>query len=358
MLERYFRQRGIAMLDTEGGGSTPAHFGNAAGEHLATRRGAGLFDFSFIGCWELTGPGCVAFLSRLQTRNIHRLRPGRVYYTLLCRDDGTVLNDATLWRLGTDRFWLFTGNRYDVTHLMTHARGHDMVLRELTCGIAVIALQGPASRDMLAPLMSPGALDGLGYFGFREARVCGQPAHLARLGYSGELGYELVLSSTHAADTWEALLSHGKPQGLQECGFDAANSLRIESGYILFSRELSLAVTPWQLGLGRLVDRAWAGPIDARAWRQSRRAPASQLVGLRLQPDRFFIQEPRHPVARVTSRAWSPLLSCELALGFVNADDARAGQAVQTQSGQRASVHRLPFYDPSRSRPRVAMSNG
>src|SRR2546421_1282859 len=145
-------------------------------QHLATRRAAGLFDFSFMGLFEFRG---TAELERLQSRDLSDIEPGRAAYTLLLNEDGSVFNDATVWNMGKDRWWLFSGRPSDIAWL-------GAAPRDRSGEHAILALQGPASGRILARLVGEPAVRALRYFRF---------AHIgelvvARLGYSGELGYE------------------------------------------------------------------------------------------------------------------------------------------------------------------------
>jgi len=322
-----------------------AVYTDAAEEHLATRRACGLFDFSFMGHFEIAGEGARAFLDRLQTRNLALLAPGRIAYTLLRRADGTVFIDATVWCLAPDRYWLFTGRRSDFSFVaeMVKERG---AVRDLSGGDAVLAVQGPASAGVLERHV--GAAPGIAYFGFRAAKLAGVAVTIGRLGYSGELGYELIVPSDAAPTVWRALAADAR-----ECGFDAANSLRVESGYILFTNELTKPANPFELGLDRLVSFHWRAFTGSEALRAVRwRDPDRRLVGL----DGFARRAPssldRFRPAEVTSRVRSPSFGSELALAFVPAEVAAAGTIVSIAGTERASVCRLPFFDPGRVLPR------
>ena len=299
---------------------------NSREEHLATRRAAGLFDFSFMGLYEFSG---TAALARLQTRRISELVPGRAAYTLLLSDDGSVFNDATVWRMDTDRYWLFTGRRGDIEWLGDAAR-------DRSGEHAVLALQGPASGAILARLVGTETVLGLKYFHFIEKRAM----LIARLGYSGELGYELMVPAAEAQRLRQALLDTGRGAGLCECSFAAADSLRIESGYVLFDREIDGRANPRELGLERLV---WS--------RRSRFGLTRKLIGLEIL-DRSG--RPDLPVAHLTSECLSPTLEKRIALGFVPPDAAVSGGSVRLADGRMARVARLPFYDPGRRLPRAA----
>jgi glycine cleavage system aminomethyltransferase T len=320
-----------------------AVYTDAAAEHLATRRASGLFDFSFMGHFEVAGVGARACLDRLQTRNLAALAPGRIAYTLLLRPDGTVFIDATVWCLAPDRYWLFTGRPSDFAFLAGVGREMGVELRDRTGEHAVLALQGPESTRVLEQHL--GAAPSVAYFGFREASLGGVPVTVGRIGYSGELGYELVVPGEAATKLWRAIAADAR-----ECGFDAANSLRIESGYILFANELAGPVNPFELGLERLVSfdaRAFVGSEALRAvrWRE----PSRRLVGL----DEITLRDRASaPRVALTSRARSPLFGRELALGLAPAGAGAPGTLVSISDAEVARVCRLPIYDPGRTLPR------
>ena len=323
-----------------------AVYTDAVEEHLATRRSCGLFDFSFMGQFEIAGEGARAFLDRLQTRNLAMLVPGRIAYTLLLRPDGTVFIDATVWCLAPDRYWLFTGRRSDFAFVADAVREPGVAVRDLSGANAVLAAQGPESARVLERHL--GVAPGVAYFGFREAKLAGVPLTIGRLGYSGEVGYELIVPTDAAPTVWRALATDAR-----ECGFDAANSLRIESGYILFTNELARPVNPFELGLARLVSfdgRTFTGSEALRALRW--RDPDRRLVGL----DGFARRDSSSlhdlPRAEVTSRVRSPSFGSELALGFAGAEAAAVGAVVAVSGIEVARVCRLPFFDPGRVLPR------
>jgi glycine cleavage system aminomethyltransferase T len=288
-------------------------------EHLATRRAAGLFDFSFMGLYEFPEKST---LQRLQTRNLDALAPGQVAYTLLLKDDGAVLIDATVWYLDAERFWLFTGRR--------SAYGG----RDRSGEYAILALQGPASGRILAKLIGADAVRGLRYFHFLQK----DNMIIARLGFSGELGYELLVRASDAPALRQKVLDAGRGDGLRECGWTAADSLRIEAGYVLFDREIDGRANPRELGLERLIDGA---KLEFPLTRK--------LAGLEI------LDEPGrgNPAAgEGTSECFSPTLGKTIALGFANYE-SNAGSLVRLADGRTARVATLPFYDPQRRRPRA-----
>ena len=283
-------------------------------EHLATRRAAGLFDFSFMGLYEFERA------VPAQTRELDALEPGQIAYTLILKEDGAVRIDATVWRLDQTRYWLFAGKRA--------AYGG----RDRSGEYAILALQGPSSGWILARLIGPDAVARLRYWHFLEK----DGLIVARIGYSGELGYELLVPAAEAAALRSRLLQAGQAEGLRECTWPAADSLRIEAGYVLFDREVDGKANPAELGLERLA--------PGKAFAVKRR-----LAGLEVLDDAGRRDLPH---AQITSECFSPTLGRSLALGFV-APQAATGSVVRT-NGRVARVASLPFYDPQRRRPRGA----
>jgi glycine cleavage system aminomethyltransferase T len=280
-------------------------------QHLATRRAAGLFDFSFMGLYEFAGA------VPAQTRDVAALEPGQIAYTLILKEDGAVRIDATVWRLDQTRYWLFAGKRA--------AYGG----RDRSGEYAILALQGPASGWILARLIGPDAVSGLRYFRFLEK----DGLIVARIGYSGELGYEILVPMAQAAALRERLL---RTNEITECGWAAADSLRIEAGYVLFDREVDGVANPRELGLDRLAP---GRTFDMK----------KKLVGLEIFDEPGSASLP----AQVTSECFSPTLGRTIALGFASPEIAR-GSAVRLPDGRVARVCALPFYDPERRRPRAA----
>ena len=291
---------------------------SSAEEHLATRRAAGLFDFSFMGLYELEGTD---ELQRLQTRDLHRLALGQIAYTVILGDEGAVRIDATVWRIGDGRYWLFAGKRDEYGG------------RDRSGEFAILALQGPASGSILAKLVGQDAVRALRYFHFMQVG----PMIVGRIGFSGELGYELLVPVGQASALRGTLLEAGCGEGLRECGWTAADSLRIEAGYVLFDREVDGEANPRELGLERLVDRPREFALRRR------------LAGLEILEGSAGADL---PAAVVTSECFSPTFSRALALGFVPPEIA-LGNLVRA-GGRRARVAMLPFYDSGRHRPRAA----
>jgi aminomethyltransferase len=355
-LQRYFEQRGIAQVELAGRLATPVRFTDPVSEHLATRHAAGLADFSFVASIEITGRDSLIFLHHLQTRNLARLPPGRLAYTLMLRRDGTVLNDATIWCLGKERYGLFTGRRSDFDHVCALAAGFSVSIADRSVEHAVIAVQGVQAWPIISRCLS-GLPAGLPYYSFTDSRWQGAACRVARIAYSGETGYELITDAMYAPGLWRALLAAGTDYDLAECGFDAIDSLRIEAGHILFTRELAMAVTPFELGLGRLLDFYRDADPGMDALRRMRwQAPRQCLVGLLLDEVDTLVPYVTACIlpgtARLTSSCISPIFGRRIGLGFVTVANRHPGTRVEVAAGVSARVARLPFYDPAKILPR------
>ena len=347
----WLASRSAGQIEFAPGVATPRSFGDPRREHLTTRRAGGLFDFSFMQCAEIEGPGALECVEALQTRRLASLPSGRIAYTMLLREDGSVLNDATVWRLDRDQFWMFTGRRADHAAIADFAAGFDVLVPPIA-ERAVIAVQGDISRGTIERSLGI-VLSKLGYYGFVRETFASTECWIARLGYSGETGYEIVIADSAAPALWDALLAAGAVAGLVECGFDATNSLRIEAGHILFTRELASPVTPYELGFGRLVEFEGRDFVGAPALRRTRwKTPARRLVGLvpadGVAAGGSVPDELDEGKALMTSTCFSPLFGRHIGLGFAAAGSASTGSSVELVGGGRARVARLPFYDPAK----------
>src|SRR5262249_48506124 len=178
-------------------------------------------------------------------RSLAGLAPGSIRYALRVADSGAVLADLTIWRIGPQAFELMSGRREDVLDLLSLSKSAAQVA-DLTASTAILSLQGPESLDALSGLGDLRAITALPYFGFCEARLGGTPCTVGRLGYTGEQGFEIVLARQDRASLWAELAKRARP-----AGFAAADILRIEAGFVLFTNEFSIPVAPSEAGLSR-----------------------------------------------------------------------------------------------------------
>jgi aminomethyltransferase len=340
----------------------PLRYRSETAEHQAVRSAAGLFDLSHMGEISVTGADAGSALDYALTGEPSALRPGRARYTMICADDGGILDDLIVYRLAGEEF-LVVANAANTAAvaaaLAERVAGRGAQVTDQTGEYALIALQGPHAAGILAPLASAG-LDDLRYYASIRLSVAGIQVLLARTGYTGEDGFELFARPDDAVALWEALSAAGEGDGLVPAGLAARDTLRLEAGMPLYGNELSRDVTPFEAGLGRVVKLGKpAGFVGAEALaRRADDGPVRVLTGLAMTSRRV----PRHgyPVlwdgserGTVTSGAPSPTLGVPIALAYLDPEVASLAAGHQDVTrlavdirgrAEPARVVSLPFY--------------
>ncbi|MDQ6919405.1 MAG: glycine cleavage system aminomethyltransferase GcvT, partial [Candidatus Dormibacteraeota bacterium] len=208
---------GGRMVDF-GGWELPQQYTSIRDEHLAVRTVAGVFDLSHMGRLDVRGAGAADYLQGLLTNDVAQVAPGRAQYTLLCREDGGILDDLVIYRRAEDNFLVVVNaaNRLkDVAWMREHLPA-GVTLDDRTHDVSLIALQGPRAEALLpASGLEPASLP---YFGFGQGEIDGVPILISRTGYTGEDGFELFVPSEHAAEVWRAVLEAGRQEGVMPCG--------------------------------------------------------------------------------------------------------------------------------------------
>ena len=235
-----------------------------ARECLAVRNAAGIFDASTLGKIEIVGPDAAEFMNRMYTNAWTKLEPGRLRYGVMLREDGFVLDDGVIGRLAADRFHVTTttGGAPRVLammedYLQTEWPDLQVWLTSTTDQWAVIALQGPNARDILAPLLddidiSPAAMP---HMSLRTGHIRGVKTRLFRVSFTGERGYEINLPAGDAAPIWEALIDAGRAHGLVPYGTETMHVLRAEKGYIIVGQETDGTAAPDDVGLSWAIGK-------------------------------------------------------------------------------------------------------
>ncbi len=357
-------QAGAKMRQAQGW-EMPDHFGDPRAEHLAVRNSAGVFDWASTGEIEIQGRDALALIQKVIVNDASRMPIGRVLYTTLCRPDGAIFSDVTIYRLGDELFWCMTAwgsnqanGRPEFEWLLEQARGLDVCVTDVSSGVALLAVQGPRARDIVAPLC-PADLDALRYMECSETTLAGAPrALISRTGYTGELGYELIVPTEHGYDLWDALATAGRPFGMRHAGLDTAFSLRMEKGYIA-RFDFMDGVTPFEAGLGWTV-KLDKGDFIGRAAlaRQREEGMRRKLVSVAMDDDALPaggcpILHSGEIVGKITSSAYGYSAGCPMALALISADLAQPGLPVEVEvEGRRhaARIVRRPFYDPEGKR--------
>ena len=335
-----------------GGWEMPVLYSGIAQEHLAVREAAGLFDISHMGEFLFDGPDTLEFLNHMLTNDLAKLEPGSGQYSLLCQDNGGVIDDLYAYRLGQDRYLLIVNaSRIEVDWMWIKAQRntrHKVLQFEMTdCSdaLSAMALQGPKAAGIIAGVF-PAAAERLKNQ-IAEFDFAGAAAWVSRTGYTGEDGFELVVPNKHAAALWEQLLSLGQALGLVPAGLGARDTLRTEAGYSLYGHELTSDTTPIEAALG------WAVALDKpdfigremlAAQKQdgvSRRCIGFKMTGKSAPPREqykiFAADGTDREIGEVTSGTQSPSLGCGIGLGYVETAHTKPGTGIEIEIRNRRS---------------------
>jgi sarcosine oxidase, subunit alpha len=346
-----------------------------ARECRAVRGGCGIFDASTLGKIEVVGSDAVTFMNRMYVNAWDRLAVGRARYGVLLRDDGFVYDDGVVARLAEDRFHVTTttGGAPRVLALMedylqTEWSALDVWLTSTTEQWAVIAVQGPAARAVLAGLIDIDiSAQAMPHMSVADGRIGGVPMRLFRVSFTGELGFEVNVPADFGTTVWEAIWDAGRGHGMTPYGTEAMHVMRAEKGYIIVGQDTDGTVTPDDAGLAWAIGKAKPDFVGMRSLqRPAMGAPdRRQLVGLRPKDPQLVLAEgaqvlaeprvapPTRPLGHVTSSYHSAVLGRSIALGLVCGGRARLGQTlyVPMASAEAAVEVTSPvFYDPEGKR--------
>ncbi|MFT6580591.1 MAG: sarcosine oxidase subunit alpha [Alphaproteobacteria bacterium] len=343
-----------------------------ARECRATRNALGIFDGSTLGKIEVVGPDSAEFLDRLYTNKMASLAPGHCRYGLMLGENGFILDDGVVARLSETRFHVTTttGCAAHVLSLMEDYRQTEwpdlrVWLTSTTEQWAVIALNGPNARAALAPLvvdidLSPEAFP---HMTIREGAVCGVPARVFRVSFTGELGYEINVPAGHGLAVWKQLVESGKKFGGTPYGTEAMHALRAEKGYIIVGQETDGTVTPMDAGMGWAISKTKSDFVGKRSLtRPDIVAPdRKQLVGLKTKDPGDVLEEGLQitqtpggrSIGHVTSSYWSETLQSSIALAIIEGGRNRRGEtliAAKPKGYQSVTIVDPVFYDPKGAR--------
>ncbi|MEV4541146.1 glycine cleavage system aminomethyltransferase GcvT [Micromonospora echinaurantiaca] len=342
-----------------GGWEMPLEYagGGVLKEHTAVRTAVGVFDVSHLGKARVTGTGAAEFVNACLSNDLGRIGPGRAQYTLCCDDaTGGVVDDIIAYLHGDDHVFLIpnAANTAEVVRRLRAAAPASVTVTDEHEAYAVLAVQGPRSAELLDALGLP---TGHEYMSFSTATLDGVPLTVCRTGYTGELGYELVVPAEHAVAVWDALFAAGAAYELRACGLAARDTLRTEMGYPLHGQDLSLEISPVQARSGWAV--GWDKPAfwGRDALRAEKAAgPRRTLRGLEavdraIPRPGMTVHVGDTAVGTVTSGTFSPTKKQGIALALLDtAANLADGDLVEVDiRGRRAQmrVTRPPFIHPS-----------
>ena len=334
------------------------HYRGHVAEHKATREGVTLCDVSHMGEIDFVGRDALALVQKVATNDAGRLAVDQAMYSVMCAQNGNIIDDLVCFRLGENHFrWVVnvTKTDEDYHHVLKYAHGMDVKVSDISSDTALLALQGPKSLAVLQRI-TKADLSSLQYYWLVQTTIHTEHAEVAviisRTGYTGERGYEIMVDRDRAPWVWNALLGAGQPLGIEPHGVAARESLRTEAGYLLNGNDMDSETNPYEAGLGWTVKLAkdFVGK-DALA-RIAAAGVGRKLVGLEVDGpctvrNGYPVLKDGKEVGRVTSGPLSAALAGRnLGLGYVATE--HAGIGTELEIGIRGARHKarvaaLPF---------------
>lgn len=324
-------------------------------EYFAIRNATAVFDLTPMTKYRIGGPDALDYIDRLVTRDMHKIKPGRVAYAVWCDDRGQVIDDGTIFHLREGEYRLCSQERH-FAWLQTAAIGFDVSIDLETDNVAALAVQGPTSFTVLKTMGLHG-LEDLKPFGLMNFDFDGADLMVSRTGFTGDLGYELWIEPGKAELLWDALFEAGKLHGIRAMGTNALELARIEAGYLAAYEDFLPADTtvrngrtrsPFELGLSWLVDFKKPNFNGRRALaEEQRRGSTWRLVKLDIEGNKaahhsYIFAKPRgnkKEIGFVTSAAWSPVCKQNIALGTVRMPHGAVGSNVWVEIFYQREMH-------------------
>lgn len=341
---------GAKMADF-GGWDMPIEYAGAVAEHGAVRGAVGAFDVSHMGYVEVRGPGATEWLNGVLVNDLDRITEGQAQYSLLCDDNGGVIDDLIVYRVAPDAMFIIpnASNVASVVATLTAAAADTGVqVVDASDAYGLLAVQGPGSAELLDALGLPA---GHAYMSFARSSWQGAPVVVARTGYTGELGFEILVPADRTVELWQALLA----AGATPCGLGARDVLRTEMGYPLHGHELSADITPVQAGA------AWAVGWDKETFAGKEALAAERATGPRRRLRGLLAEGRTIPragmsvlsaegevIGTVTSGTFSPSLGKGIGLALLDPAIAVDAEVVVDIRGRQApfTVVKPPFVEP------------
>lgn len=346
-----------ARLIEFGGWEMPVQYVGITQEHLAVRQAVGAFDISHMGKFELLGEDLVKILQGLVPSDLSKLYAGDALYTVLLNDTAGIIDDLIIYHHGVvegsrERISLIVNaatTEKDKTWLTAQLDLHRIEFRDHSRDRVLVAIQGPQAVATLQAYV-PIDLQSIKRYNHAESTIMGAPAFLARTGYTGEDGFEVMLPNDVGQDFWRSLLD----SGVEPCGLGARDTLRLEAAMALYGQDIDETTTPLEAGLGWLVHLDRTGDFMGRAAleQQKQNGVQRRLVGLKMEGRAiarhgYPIVIDGEPMGVVTSGSVSPSLGYPIALAYVPTAYAKPGQVVEVAIRGKtypATVVKRPFY--------------
>jgi aminomethyltransferase len=357
---------GATMYTTGTGYKLASYYAGANQESRTIRQNAGMIDLSLMSRFDLKGKDALPLVQKLIVNNAARLQDGQALYSTMCNERGLIEDDVVVMRFGPEHFRVITSSmfrRKTPAWIRRHMPGLDVHLTDVSSGLGMIGVQGPKSRELLRGITDID-LDKLGFFRFAEGKLNGRWCLIARLGFSGELGYECYFDAEDTVWAWDTIAAAGKHFGIVPYGMDTLDALRLEKGFIFFGYDVTDQNNPYECGLWPLI-RYDCGDFIGRAalLEVKERGPAKKLMGLEIGDGQAPIAAANQAlmrngaaVGKVVMGFHSPNLGRNLAYAYLDAPSFAPGTEVTLDIenvSTKAKVVEMPFLDVEGKRMRA-----
>jgi len=343
------------------GWSMPVQYSSIVEEHQATRKAVGLFDISHMGRLLIDGSDAATFLDSLLTRSVADMSPHQIRYSLVCNEQGGILDDILAYRVVLEEggqpglgLVVNAGNREKiVAWLESRINGRDVEIRDVTTVYSMIALQGPKAIELLDPL-TPFELTSMRYYTGQIMQLLDVECFVSRTGYTGEDGCEIICDADKIVGIWEQLYELAKKAGGSAVGLAARDTLRLEAGMPLYGHELSESINPVEAGLDfaiNLQNREFVGKealVEYRKQSHQQVRIGLQLEGRRVAREGCKLLHGNDEIGVVTSGTFSPSFERPIAMGYVKDTSSAPGTPLTVDIRGKehpAMVVPLPFYE-------------
>ncbi|MEE8484065.1 MAG: glycine cleavage system aminomethyltransferase GcvT [Nitrospinota bacterium] len=310
-----------------GGWLMPVQYSGVLREHEAVRRRAGLFDVSHMGEFLISGEGALGFVNRAVTNDASKLKDGQILYTVMCKEDGGVVDDLLVCRIGANEY-IFVVNASNIekdflwisSHLKeSEPESEKITLENVSNQYALLALQGPKAVEIFSRIVP--IPDSLKYYHFMPVTARMAEVTVSRTGYTGEDGLEILLKNEDAQMMWDAILEAGKDDGLIPTGLAARDLCRIEAGYPLYGHELDEGTDPISAGLKWVVKKDkgdFIGRSAIEALKPAKKRIAFTMEGRNIPREGYPIAVNGDEIGAVTSGTFSPVLQKPIGMGYIS----------------------------------------
>ena len=362
-IQLYGVHQQIAKLTVFAGFEMPLWYKGVIPEHLTVRNSVGIFDISHMGRVIIKGADSEHFLNYVITNDVSRLSPNSAQYSVMCNENGGIIDDFVIYRLEEEKFMMVsnaTNREKDYNWLVTNAKSFNVKIEEISDDVAMFAVQGPNAEKTLQKI-STEDLSKIERFKCAHSRLANVDVFLSRTGYTGEDGFEVFIweaslaNSDNAVKLWNAILEAGKTFGIEPCGLGARDTLRLEAGMCLYGNDIDENTTPLEAALGFVVKFQKENFVGKEALlKQKNEGIKRKRVGIRIieqgipRPSYEIYSDKSENIGHITSGTFSPLLKCGVGMAYIQTSQAQDGNIINVKIRDKLAKGKIvpfPFYD-------------